>query len=280
MTHSRSRNKILRCALLVIAVLLVCAFASTAADRGFTFVQLADTQIGFSSGDLVADTVNFRRAVEQINLMRPAFVLISGDLVNKAHDPKQIRAFWRIAREIDPAIPLHLVPGNHDLAATEGSIGSYRKLFGDDRYAFSYAGCEFIVLNSCVIHDADADPKLRDEQRDWLVGALEKARERKSSHIFVCAHHPWFINDPDEKDEYFNIPGAQRQDYLELFERFDARWLLAGHLHRNSVVSAGKLDMIATSAVSKPLGSDPVGFRVFRVYPDRVEHEYRPLDWP
>ena len=54
--------------------------------------------------------------------------------------------------------------------------------------------------------------------------------------------------------------------------------VFAGHLHRNSEAAAGTLQVIATSAVGKPLGKDPSGFRVVKVYADRIEHAYYALD--
>ncbi len=265
----------------ILGLLLLIAGCAPAAQSPFFFVQIADTQLGFSANnaDLKIEMDNFRRAVDDINRLKPAFVLISGDLVNDPHNPKQIRAFWSVARGISPGIPVHLVAGNHDVgSATEANVKSYRKLFGDDWYAFRYGGSEFVVLDSCLIHDADADPTIRDSQRKWLEQVLAESRSRKPSHVFVCTHHPWFISNAGEADQYFNIPNSQRQDYLKLFGRFGVDYALAGHLHKNALATGGGLNMITTSAVSKPLGPDPVGLRVFRVYPDRVEHDYYPLD--
>lgn len=72
-------------------------------DAGFWFVQMADTQLGFSSGnkDPAPEIANFHKAVEWINQVKPAFVVISGDLINHPRDATQIAAFWQVAR--DPA---------------------------------------------------------------------------------------------------------------------------------------------------------------------------------
>ena len=112
----------------------------------FTFIQIADTQLGMTNGnhDMVPEIENFNKAVDHINRLKPAFVIISGDLINSDHNPKQIRAFWNIAHKISPDIPLYLMPGNHDIGkANEANINSYRKLFGKDYYSFSYKGDEF-----------------------------------------------------------------------------------------------------------------------------------------
>lgn len=40
------------------------------------------------------------------------------------------------------------------------------------------------------------------------------------------------------------------------------------------------LQSVVTSSCTAPLGPDPPGFRVFRVYSRRLEHEYFALDSP
>ena len=270
------------CILFLVLSLSICAgvtLAGNAAD--FFFVQIADTQLGMtnSNRDMVPEIENFSKAVDHINSIKPAFVIISGDLINADHSPKQIRAFWNIAHKINPDIPLYLVPGNHDIGkANEANINFYRRLFGKDYYSFSHKGNEFLVLNSCLIHDADSDVDMRAAQRKWFESELEAARKKNPDHIFVCVHHPWFLKSSDEKDEYFNIPVSERKEYLDLMKRFGVEFALAGHLHEESIAKDGSLSMITTSSLGKALGKTPVGFRVFRVYKDRVEHTYYPLD--
>lgn len=273
--------KYLRSTLLVLLLAACVNSAPADKDGGFFFVQIADPQIGFSTAnrDLTPDIESFQKAVRHINRLKPAFVVISGDLINTAHNPKQIRAFWRVARQIRPDIPIHLVAGNHDVElGTEAEVRSYRRLFGEDYYSFSYRGSEFIVLDSSVIHYAESDPDLRRAQRSWFEAELAAARRRNPAHIFILTHHPWFVDKPEEDDSYFNIPQTQRRDYLALMERYGVDFAVAGHRHEEALGRVGKLTMITTSALSKALGQDPLGFRVFRVYDDRVEHRYYALD--
>lgn len=261
--------------LLVFAAIPACAW-------DFFFVQLADPQFGMTSGnkDMAYETAAFEKAVDHINRLKPAFVLISGDLVNRPHNPKQIREFWRIAHRIRPDVPLHLVPGNHDLEGrpTPESIRSYEKLFGKDHYAFSHAGTEFLVLDSCLIADPTGAPDFAAAQRRWFEEQLAAARSREPDHIVVCTHHPWFMKAADEKDDYFNIPIERRAQYLGLMKRYGVELALAGHWHRESIGSDGPLKMITTSALGKPLGPQPSGLRIVRVYKDRIESDYYGLD--
>lgn len=268
--------------LILIALLSAVAMAAPVEKSGnFFFIQLADTQLGMANnnGDLTPEVENFKKAVEHINRLKPAFVIISGDLVNKAHDIKETRAFWSVAGQIDTKIPLYLVPGNHDIGqASAQSIASYQKLFSKDHYAFSCNGSEFIILDSNLYHDADSDQKLKDTQRKWFEDSLANAQKKSPSHIFVCTHHPWFINSSDEPDKYENIPQTERKDYMDMMKRNGVDFALAGHFHQEASSKDGGLTLIITSSVGKALGKDPVGFRIVKVYKDQVEQAYYTLD--
>ncbi len=52
------------------------------------------------------ENVHFTKAIQDANRLQPAFVVITGDLVNSAFDPAQIAEFKRISRQIDANIPL------------------------------------------------------------------------------------------------------------------------------------------------------------------------------
>ena len=274
--------KVAGCILLIAALSLACFTSATGAtDAPFFFVQLADTQLGFTNGnkDMAVEVANFTQAVEHINRLKPAFVLISGDLVNKPHDIAQTRAFWRVARELDPSIPLRLVAGNHDVgAATAADVTSYRRLFGEDHYSFSHSGSEFIVLNSGLF-SRNADAALRDEQRKWFETKLAAARTRNATHVFVCSHHPWFLETADEPDRYENVPLAYRRGYLDLMKLYKVEYALAGHLHYDLLANDGDLTVVAVGPISRSFAKPPVvGFRIWRVYKDRIDTQFYPLD--
>lgn len=267
---------------IALILLALLASAALAASAPFFFVQLADTQLGFTAGgnDMKVEIEHFKQAIAHINRLKPAFVIISGDLTNAAHSPTQIRAFWNVAREINPSIPLRLVPGNHDVtnAPSASDIRSYRKLYGDDHYSFSVNGAWFVVLNSSLLRDG-ADTALREEQRKWFESELAAARAANATHIFVCTHHPWFLNDPKEADRYQNVPLAVRQDYLDLMNEYGVEYNLSGHLHYDLTARDRNLTLVSCGPISKSVAKPPVvGMRIWKVYPDRVETRFYGLD--
>lgn len=274
MKHSR----ILATALILLAVIACAALAAN--DAPFFFVQLADTQLGFTKGgnDMEIEIDHFKQAVADINRLKPAFVIISGDLTNAAHNPRQIREFWKVAREISPDIPLHLVPGNHDVGkATAEDIRSYNKLMGEDHYSFSCNGTQFVVIDSPLLNDA-SDKTLRDQQRKWFETELAAAQANKATHIFVCTHQPFFLTKPDEADKYQNTPLAYRGDYLDVINRYNAQFAISGHLHHEQAARDRNLSLISCGPISKSVAKPPVvGLRIWRVYKDRVEQQFHAL---
>jgi 3',5'-cyclic AMP phosphodiesterase CpdA len=252
----------------------------------FFFAQLADTQFGMFDGNerWEKETERFTRAVQHINRLKPRFVIVCGDLVNETpggqyHEP-QVAEFQRIARQIDPSIPLICVCGNHDVGnrPTAASLATYRREFGDDWFSFEVAGIYGLVLNSSLYWDPSGAEAEQARQEAWFAAELQRARASGARHILVFQHHPWFLNKPDDPDQYFTIPRVRREPALALMRKAGVRAVLAGHYHRNALGRDGDMEMITTSAVGKPLGKDPSGFRIVKVYEDRIEHRYYGLD--
>lgn len=247
----------------------------------FFFVQMADTQFGFfdDNRDFKKETVNFEKAIAEANRIRPEFVVVCGDLVNKPGDMEQIAEYKRIAAQLNPGIKLYNVAGNHDVEniPTPRSLRTYRKHFGSDYYSFAAGSIFGIVLNSSLMRDPDSARTEAIDQDYWLKAELEKA-QRSKDIIMVFMHHPLFLDNPDEKDEYFNFPEVTRRKYLALFKEYNVKFVFAGHYHRNAGGRDENLEMITTGPVGRPLGSDPSGFRIVTVDNGVVKHRYYGLD--
>src|SRR4029079_9763941 len=96
-------------------LLLGLWFAGTLAAQ--TFLHLSDPQFGMYSknANFQHETVNFEFAIATANRLKPAFVVITGDLINEAGNAAQTAEFKRIAAKLDPGIKLYNMPGNHDV---------------------------------------------------------------------------------------------------------------------------------------------------------------------
>src|SRR5690242_16544170 len=95
----------------------LCSLAFTGGLAAQTFIQMSDPQFGMYSDNknFVQETANFEFAVATANRLKPAFVVITGDLINKPGDAAQAAEYKRIGGKLDPAIRLFSVPGNHDV---------------------------------------------------------------------------------------------------------------------------------------------------------------------
>ncbi len=270
-------------AFLLAASLALLAFAprAAAAEEPFFFIQLSDPQLGMftENRDFAQDAANFEFAVTAVNRLRPAFVVITGDLVHKPGDSAQITEYRRIVAKIDPAIPVYNVAGNHDVqnVPTPASVADYVKIFGPDRYTFTHRSVTGIVLNSSVIHSPQESPQQLAEQEQWLRTELTKAKTAGTRHIVVFQHHPWFIASAAEPDQYFNIPLARRSAYMALFREFGVRYLFCGHYHRNAEARDGEIQNITSGPVGKPLGGGKSGIRVAIVRDAVIDHRYYEL---
>lgn len=253
--------------------------ASPGTSEPFFFIQLSDPQFGMftDNKDFAQESANFEFAVASINRLHPAFVVITGDLVNKVGDAAQIHEFKRILAKVNPGIPVYNVPGNHDVGnvPTPEIVADYTNRFGPDHYVFRYNHDFFgIVLDSSLIQDSTNVTVLADEQERWLKAELESARKEGLKHIAVFQHHSWFLKFPDEPDQYFNLPRAARERYLDLFHRYGVKYVFCGHYHRNLVSHDGSLEVVTTGATGKPLGGDKSGMQVVIVREGSLEHHF------
>jgi 3',5'-cyclic AMP phosphodiesterase CpdA len=260
-----------------IAIGLVAAGAVWAGDT-FTFIQMSDPQFGMytENKSFEHETANFEFAVAAANRLHPKFVIVTGDLINQQGNREQAAEYHRIAARLDPAIKLYSIPGNHDVGnePTPASLAPYREGFGPDYYSFRVGDFAGFVLNSSLIASPAKAQEEAAKQEAWLAAELEKAQRQGARRLVIFQHHPWFLADPGEADQYFNIPKATRERYLELFRTHGVTHVFAGHYHRNAEAQAGSLHMITTGPVGKPLGGARSGMRIVTVSDQGIEQKY------
>ena len=86
---SNLRQVMRRCTVIIACLTVFCGILT--ASEPFLFVQLSDTQFGMYEKDrgFAQETANLEFAVATINRLNPTFVVITGDLVNKAGEPRR-----------------------------------------------------------------------------------------------------------------------------------------------------------------------------------------------
>lgn len=270
-------RRLMKVAIYLMMFLIIFCNASRDIKKSFFFIQITDPQFGFISNNkgINEETILYEKAVSKINLMEPAFVVITGDLVNDKSNKTQWDEFRRITGLIKPGIKVYILPGNHDIGQNPGikDIELYTSRIGKDRFSFKYKNCRFIGFNSCLIKAETRD--LEEEQFDWLKKELAAAG---SKQIILFCHHPFFIKDPEEPENYSNIKPENRKKYLSLFSEYGVDDVFSGHLHNNASGKYAKTNFITTSAVGKQLADALSGFRVIYIEGGKIRHEYLPLN--
>lgn len=260
-------------------ILFLAACALPAQDP--SFVVLADPQFGMytNNGEFSQETANLEFAVANINRWKPAFVIVCGDLINKPGDAAQTAEYHRIMGLVRKDVPVYHVAGNHDTEnePTPAALATYRRDFGRDYYSFRSGGLYGIVLNSSLIAAPAKAAEEAARQEEWFRQELAKAKAAAPPHLVVFLHHPLFLKDSQEPDQYFTIPRAARLRYMGLMKEHGVRYVFAGHLHRDNVAVEEGFHVITSAPVGKPLGSASSGLRVATVHADGIEQRFYPL---
>lgn len=257
-------------------ILLSLAFAGSLAAQ--TFLHFSDTQFGMYTKNVnfEHETVNMDFAIATANRLKPAFVVITGDLINEAGNAAQAAEYKRIAAKLDPRIRLYNVAGNHDVGnePTAESLARYRERFGPDYYSFQSGDIYGIVLNSNLEKGAKNVPQEAAKMKAWFQAELGKAKASGAKQIILFQHIPFFEKDPNEPEVYNSVPVDVRQRYLKMLHDAGVKWVFAGHLHQNKEMRDSDLTIVATGPVGMPLNGAKSGIRVVSVTPEGVKHKY------
>lgn len=128
----------------------------------------------------------FSRAIAQINLLQPHFVMSVGDLIEGFDtNPGNIKGMWN---EFDGFVkklemPFFYVPGNHDLC-NQVQMDIWKARYGKRTYHFVYKNVLFLCIN---MEDMNSGVISKDDQNE--VQKILQA-ENKVRWTFVFTHRP------------------------------------------------------------------------------------------
>jgi 3',5'-cyclic AMP phosphodiesterase CpdA len=253
--------------------------------ESFSFVHMADPQLFWGADSLE----RWEGAIAVMNRLRPDFVVVGGDLTNAHGDlakrdaaeaERMASAYLDAAKELDPAVALRNVAGNHDVGNTPApeSYAWYEERFGKPWYSFAHKGVLFVVLETNVLKHPERLPGMAEKQLAWLEGSLRGARGERYRHRIVFMHHPFCMKTIDEKECYENLSVMTRVRLLTIFEEHGVDAIFSGHFHGNRTLEVGGIECVITTAVAKSLRGGPPGFRIVKVTPGGVEHSFHSWD--
>lgn len=267
---------------LFVALLVVIGCTS----EKFVVVQIADSQLGFMAAEQAkeegAEYVNdlsyevgyLKKAVEFINEIKPDAVVFTGDQVHRSGDQEQWNSFKDAISAIDESVVLLHIPGNHDVKIGKNKVDMtpYTQHFAEDRFIFQDKGVKLVGINSNLIKYND---ELEEEQTEWIKEALTKDTRREVTVLF--SHHPFFLNNIEEEDGYFQIQKAKRPTYFDIFVDKGVNALYAGHLHDCAEGSYEGIPVKTMTAVAYQLGEATPSVRVITVENGTVSDEIKSL---
>ncbi len=178
------------------------AFGLTAAPEPptVTFVHASDTHIQESS---VVRTQRLRAVVDSL---RPAFTIVTGDLVRDALRVGEAEAsgYYALFAKETAAFrgPLFTVPGNHEIFGVERTRsgvsqshplygrGMYRAYRGPDYYSFDAGGVHIVALNTIDVDDQWYHGHVDSLQMAWLARDLAMVPE--GTPVVTFNHIPFY----------------------------------------------------------------------------------------
>ena len=197
-----------------------CVAVRDSIPSDFYFAQITDTHLpthlfygseGWDTDE--SEMADMRAVIEDLNLANPAFVLLTGDLVNEgeAEDFMGHRAFTKTQALLEElTMPVFAVIGNHDVGGWESlppPDGSSRREWwrffgwrylgspspGDDiytqNYSFDFGGVHFVGLEAYANYDGwrletYGWESFTTRQIDWLLDDLALVDEEAPKVLF------------------------------------------------------------------------------------------------
>jgi hypothetical protein len=187
-----------------------CPFIDNPMD--FQFVILADRTTG-------SRPAVFNKAIRQVNLLQPEFVMCVGDLIHGDTDDRDI--LQEQYDEVDAILDsldmrFFRVAGNHDFS-NKAMKDMYLERYGFSYYHFIYKNVLFLIVNT-------EDPvygNISDTQVRYVKRILQENKNVRWTLVFL--HQPLFI----EEDGKLNGGWARIEDVL----KYRPHSVFAGHLH-------------------------------------------------
>jgi 3',5'-cyclic AMP phosphodiesterase CpdA len=202
--------------------------ALAAEPKGFTFLQMSDSHIGFDKAANPDALGTLRQAIAIVKAMpvKPSFIIHTGDITHLSK-PAQFDNADKVFSET--GVQIHYVPGEHDLIDEENGK-AYLERYGKGTkgagwYSFDDHGVHFIGLVNVVDLKAGGLGNLGAEQLAWLEADLKD--KSNSTPIVVFAHIPLQVL---YKEWGWGTEDGTRA--LALLKRFGSVTVLNGHIHQ------------------------------------------------
>lgn len=248
--------------------------------------------------------IAMQRAARAINAQKPDIIIGGGDYITDGfeYSAQTVAPRWDVFTDFYNTLeaPTYLTIGNHDLVGAIPKDGSqpqadpkaiYRQKFGLDNtyYSFDFGGYHFMMLDSVQVIGGEFKYRgfIDEEQQAWIRQDLEKVGREKP--IIVCLHIPLLTTFYQfRKGATFaaqpNRVMVNNREVLALFENYNLRLVMQGHLHVKERIEWNNINFIMGGAICGkwwrgPWQGTPEGFAVISMYPDKIDWKYISYGW-
>lgn len=255
----------------------------------FSFIHIADFHIGDPRGliENPKETIGWkaaRKTIEEVNLLNPDFVIITGDLVFGQAYPFEYTLEYKKCYEIlqEFQVPTFLSLGNHDGYNQMGQDGLvfWQYYFGPLYYSFNFGESHFISVNSY-----DMPKRLRtaisfiafnwggyiqSEQMQWIEDDLQNNMDKYQISMMMH-HNP--IWDTTSESLFKNTPYEGREELLQLIDDYNVDMVFAGHVHYDDVTEQDDTLFITTNTIASSLDTEDGywGYRMITIQNGAIE---------
>jgi Icc protein len=228
------------------------ALAAPGPAKGFTFLQISDSHIGFAKPANPDARATYREAVAKVIAMpvKPDFIIHTGDVSQLSRDQEFDDADQIIG---ETGLTVFHIPGEHDMLDDENGkayLARYGKgSQGAGWYSFDHKGVHFVALINVANLKAGGMGNLGADQIEWLGKDL--AGLSASTPIVLFAHIPlWTVY----ADWGWGTEDAGQA--LSLLRRFGSVTVLNGHIHQITQKVEGNIRFHTARSTAFP---QPVG---------------------
>lgn len=225
-----------------------CALALLLQLLPLRFAWLSDLHVGSPDGeDALREVITHLNDRTDIR-----FVLISGDITEMGTTEELTKAHRTLSTL---GHPYYIIPGNHDTKWSPSGGTAFARIFGSTRFVARYGNCTFLGFGQGPLMRM-ADGHCAPEDLRWVDSVLASEHVAGSHGILVC-HYP------------VDSSISNWHALLDRLDAHDVRFILAGHGHRNSVISSEGFPGLMGRAVTTDPERSP-GYNIVAVSNDSL----------
>jgi len=286
-------------------VLILCGVILSSCDkkveRQFRFVFMTDIHL---QPEGIAST-GFENVIQQVNSLKPDFIITGGDLIMDAleQDFERADSLYKLYNDYQKkfqalvynTIGNHEVFGMYPTSGVDPSHPEYGKQMFKNRLghgktyrSFDYKGWHFMLLDGIgFTKDCQYYGHIDSSQIKWIKNDLSSLDSE--TPIVISIHIPFYsisaqVSEDPTAANSKGIVITNANQVLELFNNYNLKAVISGHLHWIEEIIYQDVHHINVGAVSGGWWEGPYrgvseGFAVFQVKGNKFTWRYEDYGW-